>query len=245
MEKQQTTFHTILLGTKKTPYSGRKLKKNKLFFLVAIVLTLFLLSTSTSVSAVVAGVNITPDTINLGDPISIYIKPYTDLYAFVLVGGPLDEDLHLLPDFHLHCLLVNDHPIIFLTEGGEFTFIYPTSGSTEGLSYTWIDTMYYIGYEDEPAEANTDLPGLYVVIVAMLDEPIKMSDSEAALKDVSQSSDFSIIKEYLVKNYETFIQFTGTRIFAIPEIPLGTVAALASPFLILGCLRIYKRRRRG
>ena len=218
--------------------------KNKLFFLVATVLTLLLLSTSTSVNAEAADVNITPDTINLGNPISIYIKPYTNLYAFVLVGGPLDEDLHLLPDFHLHSLLVDGEPIIPLTEDGEYTFIYPTSGSTGGLSYTWIDTMYYLRYEEEPVEPNTDLPGWYAVIVAMLDEPIKISDSEAALKEVLQSSDFSVIKDYLIKHYETFIQFTVARIFAIPEIPIGTAAALASPFLILGCLRIYKRRRR-
>lgn len=221
------------------------MKKNKLFFLVATVLTLFLLSNSTSVSAVAAGVNIYPDTIDLGDPISIYIKPYTDLYAFVLVGGPLGDKLNLLPGFHLHCLLVDDHPIIPLTDGGEYTFIYPTSGSTEDLSYTWIDIMYYLGYKDEPVEANTDLPGWYAVIVALLDGPIKMSDTEGALKEVSQYSDFSPIKEYLMKNYKTFIQFTVARIFAIPEIPIGTAAALASPFLILGCLRIYKRRRRS
>jgi len=214
------------------------LKKTKLFLLAATVMVLFLLCSSPSVSAVGAGVNVTPDTISLGGPISISIDPYADLNACVVVAGPLAEDLTPLPDFHVHFLAVDGDPILSLTDGGEYTFIYPTSGSTEGLSYTWLNPL-------DTTEANTNLPGWYAVIVLLSDGPMHISELSEAFEEVLESSDFFPIMQYLMENYDTFIQFTVARVFAIPEIPFGTVAALASSFLMLGCLKIYKRHRRG
>lgn len=236
--KTTNNFSYHFIRNKKTRLSGKKLKKNKLFLLAATVLVLVLLSSSTSVSAVGAGVNVTPDTIGLGDPISISIEPYTDLNALVLVAGPLAEDLTTLPDFHAHLASVASDEILSLLDGVEYTLIYPTSGVTGGLSYTWVNPLDTTG-------ANTDLPGWYAVIVLLSDGPMDLDDLLAALADVISDGDFSPLMEYLLANYDTFLQFTVARVFAVPEIPFGTAAAIASPLLVLGCLKIIKRRRRG
>lgn len=207
------------------------MKKNKL--LLPLVLVAFvLLSTSHIVSALGADVDITPEIMQPpGGTIYIYIKPHTDLYAFILVAGPLEDDLSFDPDT-LHIEYV---PVATLAADEEYNITYP-DGSPE--DFEWI--TYYDGPGAGP---NTEQIGRYLVMVLLSDGEIDTDSILYGFEEAIIDGNFESIMEYLMEQFDTVVQFVLVTVFVIPEAIIGTAVGAASPLLAVICLTIYKRRR--
>lgn len=182
------------------------------------MVTLILLSTSSTVRALGASVNIYPATIPTGLNIYIDIEPYTEAYGLLVVVGPFDEDMNPVGEyFHLDYILILDDPLI---ADNEVTFTYP-------IDSEWTP---YDPNNNEPFDPNTDHVGVYIVAVMLAGaEP----DPDLVMEIL-----FSLLTEGEWPNisgyeYGWWVQITVASIFVIPEI-FSTLIGVAVPFFALG-----------
>lgn len=211
------------------------MKANRRILIAAMPLALFLLYCFIPVIALGADVNVTPASIGLGGEITLTIEPHSNLNGVVVVAGPLTEDNNPLSTFHADLLTIDGDQVLSLADALEYSFIYPTGGTTQSQTYTWTTVV--------GDSANTDDLGWYVTIVLLSDGSIDLDELYIALEEIVEDMNFNPVMTYFIENFQTIIQFTIARIFVVPESPFGTIMALASPLGVFGCLKVIKRRR--